>query len=176
MEAWRGHYPLCPFKRGTTGVEMLHHNSIIGNIMLYQDLLETNLLQLFGHQENSEWFSIVLLWFLWSTLLIKTETNVIGKGFFLCFHGPKFFTAPLPLLQRSWIRMLCQQSSPKHWFANVKMTSYCGVTHSVYLVTMTTTCHCSLLELERGASNQAVAPGITRPLHATDPKGCKRIK
>jgi len=27
--------------------------------------------------------------------------------------------------------------------------------------------HCSILEFGRGASNQAVAPGITRPLHAT---------
>jgi len=33
---------------------------------------------------------------------------------------------------------------------------------------MTTTCHCSILEFGRGAYNQAVAPGITRPLHATD--------
>jgi len=36
------------------GTEVLYHNSIIGNIMFYQDLLETNLLQLFGHPENSE--------------------------------------------------------------------------------------------------------------------------
>jgi len=28
--------------------------------------------------------------------------------------------------------------------------------------------HCSILELRMGASNQAVAPGITRPLHATE--------
>jgi len=27
--------------------------------------------------------------------------------------------------------------------------------------------HCSMLEFRKGASNQAVAPGITRPLHAT---------
>ena len=33
----------------------------------------------------------------------------------------------------------------------------------------TTMRHCSILELRRGASNQAVAPGITRPLHTTDP-------
>jgi len=29
-----------------------------GNFMVYQDLLETNLLQLFTQPENSEWFSI----------------------------------------------------------------------------------------------------------------------
>jgi len=27
--------------------------------MVYQDQLETNLLQLFGHPESSEWFSII---------------------------------------------------------------------------------------------------------------------
>jgi len=35
------------------------HNSIIGNFMVYQDRLETNLLQLFRHPENSEWFSMI---------------------------------------------------------------------------------------------------------------------
>ena len=48
------------------------------------------------------------------------------------------------------------------------MTSYCDVTNSVYPVTMTTIRHCSILEFGRGASNQAVAPGITRPLHAIE--------
>jgi len=30
------------------------HNSIIGNFVVYQDRLEINLLQLFGHLENAE--------------------------------------------------------------------------------------------------------------------------
>jgi len=64
--------------------------------------------------------------------------------------------------------MLCQQTSPKRWFANVDITSYCDVPNSIYSVTMTTINHCSILEFGRGASNQAVVPGITRPLHATD--------
>jgi len=63
--------------------------------------------------------------------------------------------------------MLCQQISTKRWFANVNMSSYCDVTNSVYPVTMTAIRHCSILEFGRGASNQALAPGITRPLHAT---------
>ena len=64
------------------------------------------------------------------------------------------------------ICMVCQQTSPKYWFANVNTTSYRDVTNSVYPVTMTTIRHCSILEFGRGASNQAVALGITRPLHA----------
>jgi len=63
--------------------------------------------------------------------------------------------------------MLCQQTSPKRWFANVNMTSYCDVTNSVYAVTMTTIRYCSMWEFGYGAYNHEVAPGITRPLHAT---------
>jgi len=64
--------------------------------------------------------------------------------------------------------MLGQESSLKPWFANVNMTSCCGVTNSVYPVTMINIRRCSILEFGRGAYNQAVAPGITRPLHATE--------
>jgi len=39
----------CPFK---TGAEVSFHNKILGNFMVYQDQIETNLLQLFGHPEN----------------------------------------------------------------------------------------------------------------------------
>ena len=56
------------------------------------------------------------------------------------------------------ICMLCQQTSPKRWFANLNKTSYCDVTNTVFPVTMTTTRHCSIPEFGRGASNQAVAP------------------
>jgi len=52
------------------------------------------------------------------------------------------------------------------------MTSYHDVTNNVYSVTMTTIRHCSIQEFGRGASNQAVAPGITRPLHATESNSC----
>jgi len=41
------------------------------------------------------------------------------------------------------------------------------VTNSVYPVAMIAIRHCSILEFGRGACNQAVAPGIARPLHAT---------
>jgi len=51
--------------------------------------------------------------------------------------------------------------------ANLNMMSCCDITNSVFPVTMTTIHHCSMLNFGRGASNQAVAPGITRPLHAT---------
>jgi len=65
------------------------------------------------------------------------------------------------------ICMLCQQTSPKRWFASVNMTSYCDVTNSVYTVTMTTIRLCSILKFSCRAYNQAVVPDITRLLHAT---------
>jgi len=76
-------------------------------------------------------------------------------------------TTSLPQLLRPWICMLCQQTSPKRWFANVNMASCCGVTNSVYPGTMTTIRHCSILEFGRKASNQAGALSITRALHTT---------
>jgi len=38
-----------PFERGVTGEQVPLHNDIISNFMIYQDQLETNLLQLFAH-------------------------------------------------------------------------------------------------------------------------------
>jgi len=46
--------PLCPLKKRATEAEAPFHDSILGNFMVYQHRLETNLLQLFGHPENSE--------------------------------------------------------------------------------------------------------------------------
>jgi len=114
-------------------------------------------------------------YYFWGQHCWWTETNIIGNDF--CFFYVSIalncFTAPsaLPLLRCPWICKLCQQTSPKRWLANVKMTSYCDVTNSVYPATMATIGHCSILEFGRGASNQAVAPGITRPLHTT---GCAK--
>jgi len=47
---------LSSFQRGR---RYLFHYSIIGNFLVCQDQIETNLLQLFAQQENSEWFSII---------------------------------------------------------------------------------------------------------------------
>jgi len=35
------------------------HNSIIGTFIVYQDGIETVLLKLYAHPENSEWFSVI---------------------------------------------------------------------------------------------------------------------
>jgi len=59
------------------------------------------------------------------------------------------------------------QTSAKRWFTNRNMTSCCDVTNSVCPVTMTTIRHCSTPAFVKGAYNQAVAPGVTRALHAT---------
>jgi len=50
------HFPLL-FERGSNGAQVPLNCSIINNFMIYQDRLETNLLQLFAHTENSERFS-----------------------------------------------------------------------------------------------------------------------
>jgi len=37
--------------------------------------------------------------------------------------------------------ILCQQTSPKHWFGNMNITTYCDVTNSPYQIQITTICH-----------------------------------
>jgi len=54
-----GAFPPLPFQKGCNGAAVPFHNSIIGNFMVYQDRLELNLLQQFGHPDNSEWFSMI---------------------------------------------------------------------------------------------------------------------
>jgi len=46
--------------------------------------------------------------------------------------------------------MLCQQTSPKRWFANVNMASYGDVINSAYPITMITIRHYLILEFGRG--------------------------
>ena len=49
---------------------MPFHNRIIGNFMVCKDRLETNLLQLLAHLQNSEWSSIISA--------IMFEVNVVA--------------------------------------------------------------------------------------------------
>jgi len=49
----------CLFEKGATGAEVPFHSRITENCMVFQDQLETNLLQLFAHPQNSEWFSTI---------------------------------------------------------------------------------------------------------------------
>ena len=75
------------------------HNSLIGNFMANQDWLETNLLQLFGHPENSKWFS--------KNFVIILEVGIVDEQkqtysvaiylFFTSFHCPQlFYCFPCP--------------------------------------------------------------------------------
>jgi len=54
----------------------------------------------------------------------------------------------------------------EHQYFQYRVGTLCNVTDGVYPGTMITIRHCSILEFGRGARNQAVTPGITRPLHA----------
>jgi len=62
-------FPL-PFQKGATWTEVPFHNRIIGNFMVCKDRLETSLLQLFAHPQNSEWSSIISA--------IMFEVNVVA--------------------------------------------------------------------------------------------------
>jgi len=52
--------PTClPFGKGTNGADVPFHNSIIGIFVVYRNQIETDLLKLCAHLENSEWFSVI---------------------------------------------------------------------------------------------------------------------
>ena len=48
-----------PFRKGSNGADVSFHNRIIGNFSVCQDRIETDLLKLCAHPENSEWFSVI---------------------------------------------------------------------------------------------------------------------
>jgi len=85
-----------PFQKKETGPEVPFHNSIIGYFMVYQDRLETNLLQ------PPRKFTIVfdnLCYYFWGKPCWWTETNIIGNDCFVFHKLPlrlNSFTAPPP--------------------------------------------------------------------------------
>ena len=59
-EKWTNHMPrYLPFRMGSNGADVPFHKSIIGNFIVYQGRIETDLLKLCAHPENSEWFSVI---------------------------------------------------------------------------------------------------------------------
>ena len=66
-----GTFSLTFAKGGQRGRRCLLRCSIIGNFVLYQNRLETNLLQLFAHPKNSEWYSIIYV--------IIFEVNIVAE-------------------------------------------------------------------------------------------------
>jgi len=80
--ACRGHCPACPFKTGATGAEVFFHNNFIGNFMVYQNHIETNLLRLYSHtQKIQNVFLCFLLLFLMSTLLLNRNKHNYNEFF-----------------------------------------------------------------------------------------------
>ena len=93
-----GQYPLLFLKGAKGGVAF--HNSIIGHFIVYQDHLETNLLQLFAHPENSDWFSIIFAMIFEVNIVEEQKQAQLATIFllFLSFHCPQLFYCPPPAL------------------------------------------------------------------------------
>jgi len=149
------------------------HNSINirGNFMVYQDRFVKNLLQLFGHPENSEWFSI--------SSIIIFEVNIVDEQkqtqlvttflFFISFHCPQlFYCSPCPTAAPASLNMqIVPTNVAKTLDANVNVTSYYDVINSVYPVTMTTIRLCSILEFSWGhpiKQSPRASPDLCMPL------------
>ena len=55
----KSHAHIPAFGKGTNGADVPFHNSIIGIFHVYRNRIETDLLKLCAHPENSEWFSVI---------------------------------------------------------------------------------------------------------------------
>jgi len=88
----------CPdfqqIKTSTSNIPAFH-NSVIGNFMVYQDQLETNLLQLFRHSENSEWFSIISV-IIFEVNIVDEQKQTSLVTIFCKFPLPSTVLYPLP--------------------------------------------------------------------------------
>jgi len=95
----------------------LFNNSIIGNFIVYKDRIETVLLKLSAHPENSDWFSVIfVIVFEVKIVAEKKQTQLVMIYlFFVRFHCAQLFNCPpaLPLLQRPWFHII------EHWAADV---------------------------------------------------------
>jgi len=72
-----------PFRKGSNGADVPFHNSIIGNFIVYQDRIETHLLKLSAHSENSEWFSVTPVIIFEVKLLLNRNKH--NWQWFFCF-------------------------------------------------------------------------------------------
>ena len=66
-----GASPTCPLNGGQRGRRCRFQNIIVSNFVAYQDRIDTNLLQLFAHPEDSKWFSIIYV--------VTFEVNVVAE-------------------------------------------------------------------------------------------------
>jgi len=84
--------PTLPFHKGATGQRCLYHNSIIVNFTVYQNWIQTNLLQLFAHPENSEWFSVIPVIIIFEVNIVAERKQAYWQHFFVF---SKFFSSAL---------------------------------------------------------------------------------
>jgi len=119
-EKWTNYMPrYLPFRKGSNGADVSFHNNIIGNFIVCQDRIETDLLKLCAHPENSEWFSVISVIIVEVKLLLNRNKHN-WQWFFAFYKFPLRSTILLPpvltLLQRPWFHIF------EHWTADVKKT------------------------------------------------------
>jgi len=68
-----------PFRKGSNGADVPFHNSIIGNFIVYQDRIHTDLLKLCAHAENSEWFSVIFVIMVFCNFVIIFKVKIVAE-------------------------------------------------------------------------------------------------
>ena len=76
---------------------MPFHNSITGHYTVDKDRLETNLLQLFAHPENSKWFIIFVIVFEVNTVAEQKQAYLVGMPYAPFYAGQSRFNGFVPV-------------------------------------------------------------------------------
>jgi len=103
----------CPYIKGATGALVPFHNSIIRHFIVYKDLVETNLLQLFAHPEDSKWFSIIFVIIFEISIVTEQKQSQSITIFlsFVSFHCPQlFYCIPCPTAAPASLLMTAPQT------------------------------------------------------------------
>jgi len=145
-------------------------SSIIGNFVVYQDRLGT-VIAAFRAPRKFRMIFYNFCYYFWVQHCWWTETNIIGKGFFVFYKFPLPSTVlllSLPYPAPASLNMhVASTNFVKTLVANLNMTSCFDVTNSVYPVTRTTIRHCSTLEFGRGhpiKQSPRASPDLWTPL------------
>ena len=101
------------------GTDVHFYNSIIGNFIVYQDRIETDLLKLCVQPENLEWFSVISVIIHEVNIVAKRKQAQLSNDSFVFYTFPlrSIILLPppaLPLLQHPWFHIF------EHWTADVK--------------------------------------------------------
>ena len=164
-----GIVPSALSKGEQRGRRCLSHNGIMGNVMVYQDRLESNFIAAIRETRKFRIMFYNFCYYFWDQHCWWTETNIICNDFFVSFRCAQlFYCSPCPTAAPACLNMHVAST-------NFTKTLVCKREFDVILwrhkqfISSTNDHHTPLLNTRiwKGGIQWSSRPGITRPLNAT---------